>query len=423
MFFGEQTYCLTDINNCYPSCEAVFDPSLKGWPVVVLSNNDGCVIARNQEAKDLGIKMGDVPHLIPDLIKQCKIFSSNYTLYGDMSDRVMNTIREFSPEVEVYSVDECFIRVNRQDTFMLYFLGSSIKERIKAVTGLPVSVGIGPTKTLAKMANKYAKKVKPIGVYVINSEDARIEALKGCEIGDVWGIGQQHAKRLIANGITTAYEFSVLNLEWVRKNMTVVGVRMHQELNGHPCLEMKETVATKQNICTSRSFGKLLETLPDMSEAVANYVATCARKLRKDGTCANMLQVFLHTNPYRTDLSQYANSKTIALPEATNSTIELAHYALALLKALYRPGYKYMKAGVIVSGLIPEHSRQEVLFPKMNHEKHSKAMKALDLLNSHFGAGSVRMASMAGHRKYALRAGMKSGHYTTKWSDIIKVSV
>ena len=417
-------YALIDCNNFYASCQRAFDPSLIGKPIVVLSNNDGCVIARSQEAKDLGIKMGDVPHLIPELIKQVVQFSSNYVLYGDMSNRVTNTLREFSWAIEPYSIDESFIELPSEDTFVLHQRAYNIKARVWGVTGIPVSVGIAPTKTLAKMANRHAKKAKDsFGLYVINSEDQRKEALTDCPIEDVWGIGRQHATRLKAVGIENAYQFTQLPIEWVRKHLSVVGARMHYELSGKPCLELELSPPRKQGICTSRSFGKLLEGYSEISEAVANFASRCSEKLRKDNSCANMIQVFMHTNPHRQDLPQFAANRTVALPYPTGSSIELVRYALMVLKQIYRPGYKYMKAGVMIHDITPADTKQTVLFDNLDHEKQAKVMNALDKLNKVHGRDTIRLASMSGEKKFKLRAERLSPNYTTKWSDIIKIKV
>ncbi|MBS1623433.1 MAG: Y-family DNA polymerase [Bacteroidetes bacterium] len=414
-------YALVDCNNFYASCERAFDPGLIGKPVVVLSNNDGCVIARSQEAKELGIKMGAVPHLTP-AVQQCIQFSSNYTLYGDMSNRVVSTLREFTWALEPYSIDESFILMKDNETFTLLETASQIRSRVWKVTGIPVSVGIGPTKTLAKMANKLAKKSPGrLGVYVINGQDQIYEALMQFPIEDIWGIGRQHAARLKKLGVNTAYDLTELPDDWVRSNMSVVGTRMKKELLGIPALSLELVAPRKKGICTGRSFGKLLERYEEIEEAVANFAARCAEKLRKDNSCARMLQVFLHTNPHRHDLPQYANARTVAMPAPTATTMDLVKYARIALKSIFRSGYKYLKAGVFIHEITPADSRQTVLFDNADTIKQEKAMRVLDLLNKDYGRGTVRLGSMGGEKKYAMRAERLSGRYTTNWNDIIKV--
>jgi DNA polymerase V len=425
-FKTDVMFALVDCNNFYASCERAFNPSLVGKPIVVLSNNDGCVIARSQEAKNLGIKMGAVPHLIADTLKENNViqFSSNYTLYGDMSNRVMETLREYSNEVEVYSIDESFLKLPDTEVYNLEEFGWAIKKRILAVTGIPVGVGIGPTKTLAKVANYLAKKRKMYnGVYVMHGDKQRVDILNTIPIEDVWGIGRQHAIRLKNIDVQNAYEFTQLNLEWIRKNMSVVGVRMHQELSGKSCLAMEFCPPPKKGICSSRSFGKLLQDYNEVAEAVANYAARCGEKLRNDNTNANLIQVFLHTNPHRQDLKQYAASKTVELPYPTNSSIELIKYAHIVLKELFRQGYLYMKAGVMVHDINPASAQQMVLFDKLDHSKQSIAMSSLDGVNKVYGKNTLKLASMTGNEKYMLRCAKKSPYFTTNWNDIIKIKV
>ncbi|HLP49474.1 MAG TPA: Y-family DNA polymerase, partial [Chitinophagales bacterium] len=333
---------LVDCNNFYASCERVFNPSLIGRPIVVLSNNDGCVIARSNEAKALGIKMGDLPFQMEALFKKnnVAVFSSNYTLYGDMSDRVHNTLREFSPEVEVYSIDECFLSLHGFENYNLGEYAERIRKVTTKNTGIPVSVGIAPTKTLAKVANHYAKRVpENKGRFVMATEEHRVICLKNFPVGEVWGIGRQHEKRLQKIGINTALQFSRMPKEWVRDKMTVVGLRTYEELNGIPCTDFELEAPAKKGICTSRSFGSNQESFVDVSEAIANFAGSCAKKLREQNSCANLLTIFIATNFFRPELPQYSISKTIELPVASNSTLELVTYAITALKKVWRDGY------------------------------------------------------------------------------------
>lgn len=340
-------YGLVDCNNFYASCERAFNPSLNGKPVIVLSNNDGCVIARSNEAKALGIKMGVPAYQIKDLVKQYDIavFSSNYVLYGDMSGRVMSLLADMTPEIEVYSIDEAFL--NLAGIKDLQSLGTNIVRKVSRGTGIPVSIGIAPTKTLAKMANKFAKKYPAYNrLCIIDTEEKRIKALKLFEIGDVWGIGRRQATKLEKRGVKTAFDFTQLPGSWVRKNMTVTGERTWKELRGISCIDMESAPPAKKQICTSRSFGKMVEDIDTISEAIATHASTCARKLREQKSFAQSLMVFIHTNNFREDLPQYWKNTIVQLPIPTSDTLEIVHYALEGLRRIFLPGYQYKKQGL-----------------------------------------------------------------------------
>lgn len=419
-------FALVDCNNFYASCERVFNPSLIGKPVVVLSNNDGCVIARSNEAKAIGIKMAQPAFQIKDLIEKNNIavFSSNYALYGDMSQRVMNTLSTFSPEIEIYSIDEAFLCLRGFNHFDLFEYAKKIRQTTTKNTGIPVSVGVAQTKTLAKVANHYAKKrPENNGVYLINSDEKRIESLKGIDIGDVWGVGFQYSKFLLKFGIKTAYDFTKAPPEWIRKHMSVVGLRTQKELLGIPCHELESTSPAKKAICTSRSFGEMQTDLKVIEEAVATFATRCSFKLRQQQTCANNLMVFLNTNPFRNDLPQCSASRVITLPTATNSSIEIVHYAIIALRSIYKAGYRYKKAGVIVSGISSEYGIQTSLFDSVDRQKHSKTMNALDQLNSRYGRDFVRLAVQGVNRKWKLKQEKLSPSYTTRWTDILTIKV
>ncbi|RZL20392.1 MAG: Y-family DNA polymerase [Pedobacter sp.] len=418
-------YALVDCNNFYASCERVFNPSLNGRPIIVLSNNDGCAIARSQEAKDLGIKMGDPAFLIQDKIDKHNIavFSSNYTLYGDMSQRVMNLLGEFTPEVEVYSIDEAFLNLDGYELFDLYEYGKNIRQRIRRCTGIPVCVGIAPTKTLAKLANRLAKKKTEIGVYTIDSEEKRIEALKLTEIGDIWGVGGQYSKFLSEYNIKTALDFVNTPDKWIQKYMSIVGLRTKKELQGIRCITMELTPPNKQNIATTRSFGNMLTEYEPIAEAVANHAAACAAKLRKQHSSANHITVFVHTNQFRADLPQYARNRVLHLPVASNSSTELIKYALHGLKSIYKQGFSYKKAGVIVSGLVPDTEINMSLFDTVDRTRQKKAMEAIDLLNNRFGREKVKVASQGFGRKWKLKQEKLSPCYTTNWNEILTIKV
>lgn len=412
---------LVDCNNFYASCERVFKPSLRNKPVVVLSNNDGCVIARSNEAKELGIEMGTPAFMSEDLFRKHKIqvFSSNYTLYGSLSERVMKTLSTFTPNIEVYSIDEAFLDMSNMGHIDLTQYAIQIKKTVQQNVGIPVSIGIAPTKTLAKMANRYAKKNKSdIGVHVVASQFEITELLTSTEIGDVWGIGSQHQKKLLLLGIKKASDFVSLNEEWVKKNMTVVGQRMLNELKGIPSLSWENAPPPKKVICTSRSFGQLLTKVEDISQAVANYANKCAQKLRKQKSCAGVIHVFVQTNTHRTQDKQYYRSISIELPVASNSSQEIISYALKGLREIYRLGYNYKKAGVIVMDIVPENQIQFGLFDTFNRNRDKKLMQSYDAINQLFGKDLIRFATQGYSRRWRLKQERLSPCYTTRLSDV-----
>lgn len=415
---------LADCNNFYASCERVFNPSLNGRPVVVLSNNDGCIIARSNEAKELGIPMGAPVFKIKDIIEKnnVAVFSSNYTLYGDMSHRVMTCLQKFAPEVEIYSIDEAFLHFDGMKLFDLHEYASNISKTVKRNTGIPLSIGIAHTKTLAKVANHIAKKSKSkSGAFVIADEQQRIDALKDFEVDKIWGVGRQYAKFLRNAGINTALDFTECNRDWVKKNLTVMGLRMWEELKGMPCHEIEPLPQNKKNICTSRSFGNMLENIEPIAEAVSTYAARCGAKLRRQKSAAGVILVFLHTNRFRHDLPQYGKNIVIELPVPTNSTIELIKYAKAGLKAIFKEGYKYKKAGVIVSDIIPQNAVQANLFYSIDHTKHNELMMALDNINNTYGRDTVRLGAQGYSKRWKLRQEKLSPSYTTDFDDIITI--
>ena len=414
---------LIDCNNFYASCERVFNPLLNGKPIVVLSNNDGCVIARSTEAKALGIPMGEPAYKLKELIEtnQVHVFSSNYVLYGDMSNRVMNSIASFVPEMEIYSIDEVFLLLEGFENIDLKKFGEKIVRTVVRNTGIPVSLGIAPTKTLAKVANKFAKKYKNYkGVCIIDTDDKREKALKLTKIGDVWGIGRQYSKKLQYYSINTAWDFTQRTKSWVRQTMGVVGERTWLELNGTPCIEM-DRPTTKKSICTSRSFGEKLTELAPISEAVANFAASCAEKLRKQQSLASVIMVFIHTNPFATNQPQYSNQMVLQLPVPTNDTTELIDYALRGLKSIFKEGYRYKKAGVIIAEIVQERPLQGDLFDIRNREKFNKVMHVMDNLNESYGRQKVKIAAQGFDRKWKLKNEKLSPCYTTKLDDVLLV--
>lgn len=418
-------FALVDCNNFYASCERVFNPSLNGQPVVVLSNNDGCVIARSNEAKALGIPMGAPAFEFTKTFNQhhIHVFSSNYALYGDLSSRVMNLLREFTPEVEIYSIDEAFLKFEKFDYHNLHAVGHTMRQRVTKGTGIPISIGFAPTKALAKVANKIAKKFadRTQNVYVIDSEEKRIKALKWLPIEDVWGIGRQHTKRLKHLNIHNAYQFTQLDDAWVRKHLSVVGLRLKHDLEGKPTLDL-EQVPAKKMIATTRSFEGMLTDYQAVKERVSTFAVSCAEKLRRQGSHCNMLLVFLHTNGFRKDLPQYGRNIVLKTPYPTNSSIDLVQTAELGLKAIFRDGYHYKKAGVIVMGLTPANQKQYTLFTSEN-PKHLPLMRIVDRLNHAYGNNKIKFGSQSLGRQWKMKQERLSPRYSTNLNEVITVKV
>ena len=418
-------FALIDCNNFYASCERVFRPDLNGKPIVVLSNNDGCVIARSNEAKALGIPMGAPAFEYEQLFKanDVHVFSPNFALYGDMSQRVMSILEDYSPEMEIYSIDECFLRLHGFDFIDLQDYGNQMRNKVVRWTGIPISVGMAPTKALSKLANRIAKKypTHTNGVYIIDNEDKRIKALKWLKIEDVWGIGRQHSKRLKNMGVTTAHDFTLLDDSFVRKNFSVVGLRLKMDLQGIPTLDLEE-VQAKKNIATTRSFETNYTELSQLNERVATFAVSCAEKLRKQHSCCGSLMVFIHTNGHRKDLPQYSKNIVVKLPYQTNSSIELAKFAVQALSLIFKPGYAYKKAGVILQDFSSENHQQQTLFDNRN-QRHIPLMQAVDKINTMYGQQKIRLASQDPKRVWKMKQEKLSPRYTTKLSDIITIHV
>lgn len=409
---------LMDCNNFYASCERVFNPSLNGKPVVVLSNNDGCVIARSNEAKALGIPMGAPAYQICELVEKhgVAVFSSNYTLYGDMSSRVMSILSSLAPEIEVYSIDEAFVNLDGITDYQI--LGTNIVNKVYKGTGIPVSLGIAPTRTLAKMANKFAKKYPAYNrVCCIDTEEKREKALRLFAIGDVWGIGRRQAAKLEKEGVKTAYDFTQLPVSWVRKYMTVVGERTWKELRGIPCIT--ENILPRKQICTSRSFGQMVDNIEQMDEAISTFASACAKKLREQKGYAVSLLVFILTNRFRQDLPQYWESVSITLPVPTDDTLEIVHYALSGLRKIFRTGYQYKKAGVIITEIT--YNIQHNLFDTVDRGKRERLMSAIDNINGKHGH-SVKLVVQGQGSGWKLKQEQLSKHYTTDLGEIIEIN-
>ena len=417
-------FALVDCNNFYASCERVFNPRLEGKPVVVLSNNDGIVVARSNEAKALGIAMGVPEFQIRRLIRahDVQVFSSNYVLYGDMSQRVMETLGQFTPNLEIYSIDEAFLSLSGFTSRDLTEYGREIRATVKRWTGIPVSVGIAETKTLAKVAARVAKRSKnAAGVFNLATSQDRNALLAEIPVEDVWGIGANWARLLKRHGIATALALREADVHWVRGTMGVVGERLVRELNGVSCLPLEDCPPPKQGITVSRSFGRPVTSLSEMREAIAAYTARAAEKLPGERLAATVLTVFLTTNSFK-DEPQYSNAATIKLPVATGNTSDLLRYALPGVEQIYRDGYRYKKAGVMLTGLVPACQVQGDLFDRQDRERVQQLMRALDGLNDRMGAGTLRYAAEGQRQQWQTKFEHRSPAYTTNWTDLPVVS-
>ena len=411
---------LVDCNNFYVSCERLFRPDLLDRPVVVLSNNDGCIIARSNEAKALGIGMGAPCFKHEAILKKnnVAVFSSNYPLYGDISQRVMDVLMQLEPAVEVYSIDEAFISLPGEKSPALEKHARFLKATIQKHTGIPVSIGFGPTKTLAKIANRLAKKNKPAtGTFAIGDQTDMECLLAGVDVGDVWGIGYRHADRLKRQNVHTALDLTKRADTWIRKQLTVAGLRTVMELRGDSCIPLESAAPARKSVATSRSFGQPVGALPDLHEAVATYTAQAACKLRQAGLRATVIHVFIRTNSFKKDEAQYCNSRTRTLPLPSSHTPTLIKAALASLNAIYRSGYLYQKAGVLLSDLVPEGREQLHLFTSPPAGENS-LMMAVDQINRRWGRNTIQPGGAGLAKGWHFRQMKKSPAYTTRWSEL-----
>ena len=418
-------YALVDCNNFYASCERVFNPSLENEAVVVLSNNDGCVIARSNEAKALDIPMGAPAFQYEKLFEQNKVyvFSSNYALYGDMSKRVMNILSRFTPDIEIYSIDEAFLLLDGfEEHFDLYCYGREMIKAVRSRTGIPISIGIAPTKALAKVANKIAKKfaARTGGVYIIDNPEKTRKALLWTKIGDVWGIGRQYEKRLLALNIKNAQQFVELHDEYVRKEFSVVGFRLKGDLSGLTTLSLEAT-PKKKNIAVTRAFENMYIDYNDLKERVSTYAVKIGEKLRRQESNCSLLQIFVLTNQFRNDLKQYRASISIYTPNPTNSSITLVQTALTGLSMIYKEGYQYKKAGIIASKLTPAKEKQFKLFSEEN-PKHEQLMKVVDQLNFREN-GKVKFGGQDLGRTWKIKQEKLSNRYSTRLNELIIIKV
>ncbi len=417
-------FALIDCNNFYVSCERVFNPTLNKKPVVVLSNNDGCAISRSNEAKALGIPMGAPAFKYEKLFKKnnVKVFSSNFPLYGDMSSRVMSILSKFTPNIEIYSIDEAFLKFEGFENYNLESYCHNIKNMVSKWTGIPISIGIAPTKALAKVSNRIAKKFpnKTKGVYMINSEKKRIKALKWLKIGDVWGIGFRHAERLKIIKINTAYNFTNLEDNWVRRNMSVVGLRLKKELEGKSILDLEEVRSPKKAIATTRSFEGTITDYEKIKERISTFAICCAEKLRAQSSNCNSIYIFIRSNKFQKNKTQYRNGILMTIPFSTNSNMIISKYAVEGLKKIFKQDIDYKKAGAIVMGIDSCENYQLSLF-KNENPKHKHLMKMIDFIQKKEGQSKIKLASQDLRKRWKMKQEKLSPNYTCKINDIIKV--
>jgi DNA polymerase V len=416
---------IVDINNCFASIEQVFAPKSRNKPCIVLSNNDGACVARSAEAKALGIKMAAPVFELKEIIERegVIVYSSNYVLYGDMSARVMNTISFIAPApLEVYSIDECFFSMDGCSQDQCLQIASDIRRTVKQNTGLTVSIGIAPTKVLAKAANKLAKKL-PAGIRMLDGYLNIAKALMDFPVEDLWGIGHRYAEKLKRLGVDTALKLRCLPESWIKQNMTVLGLRLHKELHGISCIPIESLTPDRKAIGSAKSFGKPVETFSEMHEALSQYVATCAVKLRNQKNCTSLISVFVQTNFFNKKDKQYSNFRTITITPATNLTSELIKHASFLLRKIFKPGYKYKRVGVLLTGFTPDHVRQGHLFDTKDRAKLSAAQKAIDAINKRHSRDQVRFASMGFERRWQMKQEKLSKRFTTQIEEILTVYV
>jgi DNA polymerase V len=412
-------FALIDCNNFYASCERLFRPDLRQKPIVVLSNNDGCVIARSNEAKDLGIKMGEPYFQIKALSKQhdISIFSSNYTLYGDLSHRVMSVIESAWPEVEVYSIDEAFLDLSTMASHERESFCLSLQQEILKSTGIPTSIGLGTTKTLAKLANHLCKKVLKTPVFDITHQR---HWLKQIAVGDVWGVGGQWQKKLIAQGIESAKDLAQLNAHLIKKQYNVVLMRTVMELQGVSCIGLQD-IKPKQSIMSSKSFGQMQTQLTALEQAISSHCARACEKARSHQMVAQRLYVSVRSNPFRGDLEYYAKNMECRLVNPTDDTRVITAVAKLCLKKLFKPGIQYKKVGVMLVDLISKSNTQLDLFHQHSDEdlvKTDQLMSVFDTINTRFGRHTIKLAAEGYSTPWAMRANMRSPCYTTRWDEL-----
>jgi len=412
---------LIDCNSFYVSCERLFNPKIRRKPVVVLSNNDGCIISRSNEAKALGIKMGEPYFKAKDIILKNKVevFSSNYSLYGDLSRRVMRTLKRFNSKIEVYSIDEAFLDLSNFSDKEVKDVGKEIRNTVLQWTGIPTSIGIAETKTLSKVANHIAKKQKSGVVSLVNIKDLD-PILEKVEVRDIWGVGKQLSKFYIKNGIYNAKQLKNASNTWIKKTKNVLSSRTAMELRGVPCIEIETKQTKRKSCCVSRSFGKKVEKLRELKESVTSYCLNAAEKIRSESLVCKSITVFIRTSPFQNKGIFYSNSKTIDFPIATNNSIEIVKNALTCLDLIYKDGFKYQKAGIILSGL-SDSEKGNSLFKSTKDERIKNLMQSIDNTNYRYGRSTISLASAGINKKWSMRRQYSSKIDTADFYSLPKI--
>ena len=419
---NKKKIALIDCNSFYVSCERLFNPKIKNIPVVVLSNNDGCVISRSTEAKKIGIKMGEPYFKVKELVKKnnVQIFSSNYSLYGDLSRRVMKVLKGFSDKIEIYSIDEAFIDLSHIKDENIENYGKKIRERVLKWTGIPTSVGISCTKTLSKVANHVAKKNKTGVIFLKDNID---DVLKNFDISDIWGVGRQLSKLYIKNGINNAYKLKNISNSWVKKSTNVLGAKTVMELRGISCINLETEETKRKSCCVSRSFGRKVESLNKLKESITTHCLNAAEKIRNDNQTTRSITVFIRTSPFDKNRKYYSNSLTIDLPVATNNSLELVKVAIEGLKKIYKYGYFYQKAGVILSKLSEAGEKNLNLLTPILENKSQTLMKAIDVTNAKYGRNVISVAQAGINNSWKMRREHSSKIDTASFDSLPKISV
>jgi DNA polymerase V len=415
---------LIDCNSFYVSCERLFKPSLIKKPVIVLSNNDGCIISRSSEAKDLGIKMGEPYFKAKKIITKSNVhvFSSNYSLYGDISRRVMKTLKHFAPEMEIYSIDEAFLNLSIVPDNEILQFGKKIRDTVLRWVGIPTSIGIATTKTLSKIANHIAKKEKSGVVSLVNKKNID-RILEKIEIRDVWGVGRQLSKFYINNGIFNANQLKNISNNWIKKNSNVLGSRTAMELRGASCISLEITQSKRKSCCVSRSFGKKVERLQELEESITNHCLNAAEKIRSESLLTKSITIFIRTSPFQKMEIHYSNSKTIDFPIATDNSIEIVKSAILGLKLIFKKGYKYQKSGIILSGLYESKSYNNNLFSSTKDKKTKDLMRSIDYTNFRYGRSTLSLAVALSKKKWKTKKQYFSKIDTTNFDCLPTVKI
>ena len=425
MSFTQHTkkIALVDCNSFYVSCERLFNPKIRKKPVVVLSNNDGCIVSRSNEAKALGIKMGEPYFKAKDIIvkNNVHVFSSNYSLYGDLSRRVMRTLKRFNSDIEVYSIDEAFIDLSNFPDNEVENVAQEIRAMVLQWTGIPASIGIAKTKTLSKVANHIAKK-KESGVTSLIGIENIDPILEKVEINDVWGVGKQLTKFYHENGIYNAKQLKNMSNTWIKKSSNVSSSRTAMELRGIPCIDLEKTVSKRKSCVVSRSFGQRVEKFQELKEAIANYCLNASEKIRSESLIAKSITVFIRTSPFQSKFGYYSNSKTIDFPIGTNNSIEIVKTALSALETIFKNGYRYQKAGVLLTGLSNDDGKKN-LFSSEKDEKINSLMKSIDSTNYRYGRSAISLASAGVKKKWNMKREYSSRIDTADFNLLPKISV